>query len=122
MLTFEGNFANSLHNPADIFWGQLGGALECLDAGTTTVVDHAHLNYSPEHSRAAIAATMSSGIRSIFCYCATPRLESYDPFKIDMNLLPPWVMETLEELTVHKSIVDSRVQLGFAFDGTWLPK
>jgi hypothetical protein len=25
--------------------------LECLEAGTTTVVDHAHLNYSPEHSK-----------------------------------------------------------------------
>ena len=40
---------SSNYTPEDIFWGQLGGCLEMLDAGTTTVVDHAHMNYSPEH-------------------------------------------------------------------------
>jgi hypothetical protein len=105
-----------------MFWGELGGCLECLDVGTTTVVDHAHLNYSADHSKAAIAATLASGIRSVFCYCPTPRLESWDPFKINMDFLPPWVMSTLEELAAHKSLVASRVQLGFAFDGSWLPK
>jgi hypothetical protein len=39
-----------------------------------------------------------------------------------MDFLPPWVLSTLEELVVHKSLVDSRIQLGFAFDGAWLPK
>lgn len=42
-------FLGELHSPNDVFWGQLGGALECLEAGTTTVLDHAHINYSPEH-------------------------------------------------------------------------
>jgi hypothetical protein len=46
---FIGNFTSSIHNPTDVFWGQLGGCLECLDVGTTTVVDFAHINYSPEH-------------------------------------------------------------------------
>lgn len=50
ILNVSGNFTSSLHNPADFFWGELGGCLECLDVGTTTVVDHAHMNYSPEHS------------------------------------------------------------------------
>lgn len=40
---------SSNYTPEDIFWGQLGGCLEMLDAGTTTVVDHAHMNYSPDH-------------------------------------------------------------------------
>jgi hypothetical protein len=39
-----------------------------------------------------------------------------------MDLLPPWVMSTLEELVAHKSLLNSRIQLGFAFDGAWLPK
>ena len=39
----------SQFTPDDIFWGQLGGALESIDAGTTTVVDHSHANYSPKH-------------------------------------------------------------------------
>ena len=33
----------------DIFWGQLASCLECIHAGTTTVVDHSHLNYAKEH-------------------------------------------------------------------------
>ncbi|KAL5327980.1 hypothetical protein ACEPPN_005686 [Leptodophora sp. 'Broadleaf-Isolate-01'] len=118
----SGNFPSSLHSPADMFWGELGGCLECLDVGTTTVVDHAHLNYSPEHSKAAIAATMSSGIRSVFCYSATPRLESWEPFKLNHDLLPSWVLGTLEELVAKNPIASGRVQLGFAFDSTYLPK
>jgi cytosine/adenosine deaminase-related metal-dependent hydrolase len=50
LLILLGNFQSSNHSPSDVYWGQLGGCLECLDAGTTTVVDHAHMNYSPEHS------------------------------------------------------------------------
>lgn len=33
----------------DVFWGQFGGCLEALDAGTTTVVDHAHMNVTADH-------------------------------------------------------------------------
>ena len=90
--------------------------------GTTIVIDHAHLNYSPEHSKAAIAATMSSGIRSVFCYSVTPRLESLEPLKLNQDLLPPWVLGMLEELVVKNPIAGGGVQLGFAFDGTYLPK
>ena len=105
----RGNFTSSLHNPADFFWGQLGGCLECLDVGTITVVDHAYLNYSPNYSKAAIAATMSSGIRSVFCYSVTPRLESWEPFKLNQDLLPPWVLGTLEELVAKNPITGGRV-------------
>lgn len=49
-----GNLASSHYAPDDIFWGELSGALEAIDAGTTTVVDHAHLNYSPEHSEQSL--------------------------------------------------------------------
>jgi hypothetical protein len=51
MLKSQGNFTSSLHTPDDAFWGQLGGYLESIDVGTTTVVDHAHVNYSPEHCK-----------------------------------------------------------------------
>lgn len=51
---------------SDIFWGQLGGALEAIDAGTTTVVDHAHMNYSEEHSKLplSLVSTQSQVISS----------------------------------------------------------
>lgn len=41
----------SNYTAGDVFWGELGGCLEALDAGTTTVVDHAHVNMSPDHSK-----------------------------------------------------------------------
>jgi hypothetical protein len=30
------------YTPSDAFWGELAGCLETIDAGTTSVVDHAH--------------------------------------------------------------------------------
>jgi cytosine/adenosine deaminase-related metal-dependent hydrolase len=45
----NGNNQSVNYRPQDVFWGVLGGCLEALDAGTTTVVDHAHVNVSPAH-------------------------------------------------------------------------
>lgn len=44
-----GSLAAAYFDPAEIFWAELGAALECIDAGSTTVVDHAHFHYTPEH-------------------------------------------------------------------------
>ena len=43
-----GILQSSNYEPNDVFWGQLAGCMECINAGTTTVVDHSHLNYSEE--------------------------------------------------------------------------
>ena len=43
-----GILQSSNYEPDDVFWGQLASCLECMNAGTTTVVDHSHLNYSVE--------------------------------------------------------------------------
>ena len=45
-----GNMQSANYTPKDILWGELGGCLEAIDGGTTTIFDHAHMNYSPEHS------------------------------------------------------------------------
>jgi hypothetical protein len=52
---------SSNHSAADIYWGELGGVLECLDAGTTTVVDYAHMMYSPEHGKSLHGPVLSRG-------------------------------------------------------------
>jgi hypothetical protein len=44
-----GNIQSFNYTPEDIFWGQLAGCRESIHAGVTTVVDHAHMTYSPEH-------------------------------------------------------------------------
>ncbi|UKY51597.1 amidohydrolase family protein [Streptomyces inhibens] len=54
--------------PADVYTGNLLGALECLDAGITTVQDFSHVQYSPEHSAAAVQALREAGIRAVFGY------------------------------------------------------
>lgn len=38
------------------------------------------------------------------------------------NMLPDWVMSTLESLAAKAPFGDGRVTLGFAFDGFFLPK
>ncbi|KAF2009633.1 Metallo-dependent hydrolase [Aaosphaeria arxii CBS 175.79] len=114
----SGNLASSHYSAKDIFLGELGGALELLDAGTTTVVDHAHLNYTPEHSKEALRALVASGVRAVFCYCAHPRVETWHPeLQFDKDMLPDWVMETFKELSTKQPFgPNGRVRLGFAID------
>jgi cytosine/adenosine deaminase-related metal-dependent hydrolase len=57
------------YEPEDVHTGTLAGALECLDAGITTVVDWNHIQHTPEHTAAAIDALRKAGIRAVFGYC-----------------------------------------------------
>ncbi|MEY9887799.1 5-methylthioadenosine/S-adenosylhomocysteine deaminase [Catenulispora sp. MAP12-49] len=54
--------------PEDLRASTYFGALECLDAGVTTVQDFAHAMRSPDHADAAVAALEASGIRAVFGY------------------------------------------------------
>ncbi|KXJ84895.1 hypothetical protein Micbo1qcDRAFT_186844 [Microdochium bolleyi] len=120
----SGNLASSHYEPEDVFWGVLSSAAESVDGGTTTVVDHAHMNYSADHSKEAIRATVGSGIRSVFCYCAQPRVTSWQPeLKVDSNPVPGWVMETFRELAAKQPFGPrGRVRLGFAMDTMFVPE
>ncbi|KAK5989447.1 5'-deoxyadenosine deaminase-like protein [Cladobotryum mycophilum] len=109
----------------DFFWGNLAGSMEAIDAGTTTVLDHAHMNWSPNHSPQAIAGTITSGVRSIFGYTPYVGLQSHKPaIEFRQDLLAPWVMETFEKLATSQSLSDaeSRVKMGLGFDLYFLPK
>ncbi|KAL7804958.1 Metallo-dependent hydrolase [Trichoderma aethiopicum] len=119
-----GNMQSYNYTPEDIFWGELGGCLEALNAGTTTVVDHAHMNYSPAHNTNALAATISSGIRSTFCYAPTTRVQQWDPeLTLNPDILPPWAVDQAEELISNGPYGENgRVRIGLAFDALFLPK
>ena len=54
--------------PDDLRVSTYFGALECLDAGVTTVQDYAHAMQTPDHADAAVAALKDSGIRAVFGY------------------------------------------------------
>ncbi|NDL56252.1 amidohydrolase family protein [Phytoactinopolyspora mesophila] len=57
-----------LYRSDDVYASNLAGALECLNAGVTTLVDWSHINNSPEHPDAAITALQESGIRAQYAY------------------------------------------------------
>ncbi|MER5831095.1 amidohydrolase family protein [Streptomyces sp. NPDC002130] len=57
-----------LYTPEDVYAGNLAGALECINAGITTLVDWSHINNTPEHPDAAVQGLAESGIRAQYAY------------------------------------------------------
>ena len=57
-----------LYRPEDVYASNLAGALECLNAGITTLVDWSHINNTPEHPDAGIRGLQESGIRAQYAY------------------------------------------------------
>jgi cytosine/adenosine deaminase-related metal-dependent hydrolase len=59
-----------VYTPEDVYWGQYAGALEQINAGTTTVVDTSQCTETPEHTDAAVDGLMASGARVVYAYSA----------------------------------------------------
>jgi cytosine/adenosine deaminase-related metal-dependent hydrolase len=57
-----------LYRPQDVYTSNLAGALECLNAGITTLVDWSHINNTPQHPDAAVNALREAGIRAQYAY------------------------------------------------------
>src|ERR671915_281333 len=57
-----------LYTADDVYASNLAGALECLNAGITTLVDWSHINNTPNHPDAAIRGLQESGIRAVYAY------------------------------------------------------
>lgn len=57
-----------LYRPEDVYASNLAGALECLNAGITTLLDWSHINNTPDHPDAAVRALQESGIRAVYAY------------------------------------------------------
>ncbi|CAM1509887.1 Fc.00g002220.m01.CDS01 [Cosmosporella sp. VM-42] len=122
----DANLQSINFTSTDMFWGQLGGCLEAMDAGTTCVVDNAHMGSGPEHGAAALSATIASGIRAIFCYGVSPLRAvewTQNSFELDTSPLPDWLLKQMTDLSSRAPFGDdSRVQLGFFFDSYFLPQ
>jgi len=52
--------------PEDVYAATLFGALTAIDSGITTLLDWSHIQNSPAHADAAVAALAESGLRAIF--------------------------------------------------------
>ncbi|RGP81829.1 hypothetical protein FLONG3_26 [Fusarium longipes] len=113
------------YTPEDIYWGQLAGCLEAIDAGTTFVLDHCHGCRTPEHADAAIAAFGDSGIRGVFAYAETflnlAKWDSESCIPQPTSISESYIRH-VEHLAKESPFADGRVAMGVAFDNYHLPK
>lgn len=93
----------SAYEADDAYLGNYAGALEAVDAGITTLVDHSHIMNSPEHADAALDGLADAGIRGVFCYGLYPNPE-HDPFSLDFE--PGWRMEDARRLRRDRLAAD----------------
>jgi cytosine/adenosine deaminase-related metal-dependent hydrolase len=61
------------YTPDDIHIGNLAGALNQINCGTTTLGDWCHNTLTPDHTDAAVEALQQSGIRAVFMHGTTHR-------------------------------------------------
>ncbi|GKT44374.1 5-methylthioadenosine/S-adenosylhomocysteine deaminase [Colletotrichum spaethianum] len=94
----SGNFSGAFYSVEDAFWGELGGALEAIDGGTTTVVDHSSLNFGPEYRQV---------------------LSSWSPLSLHDDYTSPNVLESWKSLAAKGPYGDKRVEIGFAVDNIY---
>ncbi|GJC78800.1 5-methylthioadenosine/S-adenosylhomocysteine deaminase [Colletotrichum liriopes] len=114
-----GNFAGAFYSVEDAFWGELGGALEAIDGGTTTVVDHSSLNNGPEYPPTMIQALATSGIRAVYCYCVPRVVSSWNPLTSQEDYTSPSVLESWKSLAAKGPYGDERIELGFVVDNVY---
>ena len=57
-----------VYRPEDVYAANQWGALECANAGITTLVDWSHIMNTPAHADAAIKGLQDAGIRSVFAF------------------------------------------------------
>ena len=114
------------YTPHDTYYGQLSGALEALDCGTTTILDHAHGCYTAEHAQRAMDATIASGARAVFALSPVTRIENWDQDACtpSQDILPDWILNTVERWASEGGTdgLAGRVLTGFGFDLFFLPK
>jgi cytosine/adenosine deaminase-related metal-dependent hydrolase len=122
----HGNSMSYAYSPSDMFYGQLSGALEALDSGTTFVLDHAHGAYSTTHAQRAMDATLASGIRSILALAPILRFDRWDHKSVTANqdIMPDYVMAKIREWGTAAGTkgIRNRVHVGLGFDFFFLPE
>src|SRR6185369_14255344 len=71
LITYFGSILDKfapLYRPEDVLAANRWGAMDCLNAGITTLVDWSHIMNTPEHAHAAIQGLQDTGIRSVFAF------------------------------------------------------
>lgn len=97
--------------PDDVYLGQMACALEMIDGGTTTVLDHAHAIFTNEHIDAVMNANFHSGLR-IFAAHTIQEIKT-------TGYTPEMGIKKLFVLSKDPRFADSSnpVELGASYDG-----
>ena len=114
---------SSFYDPEDAYLGCYAGFLEALNAGVTTIVDHAHIMNSPDHADETVRAFQDAKIRGILCYGLFNNPKPDDPVSFDVFNPPAWRFD--DALRVRRDLLapdDGRVRFGLALTETeWFP-
>ncbi|KAG0294495.1 hypothetical protein BGZ96_001026, partial [Linnemannia gamsii] len=103
----------------DSYISTLMSLTDSLNAGVTSVLDHAHGTFSPEHSDAMLKAHINSGARVWNAYSIVPIASTKGgKFHLDWEGQEPggWKWKQLEQLAKQAPWADGRVQLGLAWE------
>ncbi|KIH86488.1 chlorohydrolase family protein [Sporothrix brasiliensis 5110] len=92
----------------DIYAGQLAGLYECLNAGVTTTLDHAHHCWDAATSKAGLDASIDSGLRVFWCYTFHDLPNGYDHAQ---------QLQVAEQLRTDARLKTSPTEFGVAYDG-----
>ncbi|EKG10981.1 Amidohydrolase 1 [Macrophomina phaseolina MS6] len=98
--------AKTVFTPEDIYYGQLAGIYEALNAGVTSILDHAHGTFSPEASAASLNASIDSGVRMWWCY--------------GFGIFNDESIADFIEQSKNEKLAGSLVEYGMGYDG-WGP-
>jgi len=119
----RGYLAGFFYNVKDVQFGELSGALESIDAGTTTIVDHMHIAYSPAHIEAAMTALAASGVRGVFCPTPTVRVKEWLPdLQMEEEQVSFWFMPALKDMANQRPLGNGRISLGLGLDSYAVPQ
>jgi len=97
--------------------GNYAGALDALNAGVTTVVDHAHLVATPEHADALLKGLENAGIRAVFCYGLADVADPGVPIDTGRTFTSRWRHQDAERLRAERLPADDGL-IRFGISGT----
>jgi len=91
----------------DVYYGQLAGIFEALNAGVTTILDHAHHTWDDATSEAGLNASIDSGGRIYWSYA----FHHVKNFSIDAQF------DNFRHLASKAAFKGTPTSLGIAYDG-----
>jgi len=106
-LRFGEFFSVGKFQPEDVYIGQLAGVLEALNAGVTTILDHAHGTWDNDTADAGLRGSIDSGAR-VFHAHAIHALSNGYPIQDQLAKLRGFA---------ELDLANSSVEIGLAYDG-----